>query len=255
MSRVNLTMDQREKFNRYFVDQEQRNIAMSIFSSINYWQDKELGFLRFSLDKLYKKYKNKFFLTLSNFKKIANKLVDLGLLKVINRGRLKFYGTNDCKSNIEIREENKKLKEENSILKEELGSIRRELEILKQRVENGSNSREDSKKKENEDKEYRAVSQETVIETAYEAMKEFGIEKGSIPFQQVIESLYQKTDKEPIHNKGLLSYIKTVIHNKVHNQAKFREELKRERKNPTYAWITKSKREEYKELENKLLGW
>ncbi|UFH65792.1 hypothetical protein KQH81_04445 [Clostridium cadaveris] len=160
MSRVNLTMDQREKFNRYFVDQEQRNIAMSIFSSINYWQDKELGFLRFSLDKLYKKYKNKFFLTLSNFKKIANKLVDLGFLKVINRGRLKFYGTNDCKSNIEIREENKKLKEENSILKEELGSIRRELEILKQRVENGSNSREDSKKKENEDKEYRAVSQE-----------------------------------------------------------------------------------------------
>lgn len=52
MSRVNLTMDQREKFNRYFVDQEQRNIAMSIFSSINYWQDKELGLLRFSLDKL-----------------------------------------------------------------------------------------------------------------------------------------------------------------------------------------------------------
>ena len=43
MATVVLSVDQREKFNKYFCNQEQRNVAMSIFASIKYWQDKENG--------------------------------------------------------------------------------------------------------------------------------------------------------------------------------------------------------------------
>ena len=48
MAMITLTIEQREKFNKYFPEQYQRNVAMSIFASIKYWQDKEIGFLRFS---------------------------------------------------------------------------------------------------------------------------------------------------------------------------------------------------------------
>lgn len=254
MSKVSLTLEQREKFNRYFVDQEQRNIAMSIFSSINYWQDKEIGFLPFSLDKLYKKYKNKFYLTLSNFKKISNKLVELGFLKTMNKGRLKFYGTSDCKSNDDIRAENENLKKENEELKQKLGEIeilKKEIEELKNQLKGDINVVD----KVEDTYECSEASQDVVIQTAYDMMKEIGIEYGSIPFRQVIESLYDKTDKGIIHNKGLINYIKKVIHNKVHNQAKFREVIKNERKNPRKVFMTKADKNRIEDLEKKLLGW
>lgn len=256
MGKISLTVEQREKFNRYFVDQEQRNISMSIFSSIKYWQDEELGVLPFSLDKLYTKYKNKFYLTLSNFKKIANKLVSLGFLKTIKKGRLKFYGTSDCKSDDEVREENKKLKDENLFLREELEKMKREMEELKKEIRAKANNVLINETKE-EKEEYSAdgVSQEVVIETAYAMMKEAGIEDGSTPFRQVIESLYYKTDKAIIHNKGLVNYIKKVIHNKVHNQAKFREIIKNARRSQSEIFMTKSEEDRLKELERRLLGW
>ncbi len=255
MAMITLTVEQKEKFNKYFPEQYQRNVAMSIFASIKYWQDKEVGFLRFSLDKLYKRYKNKFFLTLSNFKKIANKLVSLGLLKTMNKGRLKFYGTDDCKSDDEVREENKKLKEENRELSEELERVKRELEEFKREVREKLNSVSKEEVKEaNERFESEVISKDVVIETAYEMMEEVGIEKGSTPFRQIIESLYIKTDKEKIHKRGLVNYIRKVIHNKIHNQSKFREILRKERKNPSI-FMTKAEEQKYINLERKLLGW
>lgn len=258
MAKVILTVDEKEKFNKYFSNQEQRNIAMSIYSSIKYWQDKEIGFLRFSLDKLYTKYKNKFFLTLSNFKKIANKLVDLSFLKTMNKGRLKFYGTLDCKSDDEVREENKRLKEENNALNQEIERLKKELEDFKREVREKlhSISKDEVIEKKNEvnEVEKETISQDVVIETAYSMMNEVGIEKGSTPFMQTIESLYAKTDKEPIHRKGLVNYIKKVIHNKVHNQSKFKEIIVNERKSPSI-FITKAEEQRYKDLEYKLLGW
>lgn len=258
MAMITLTVEQKEKFNKYFPEQYQRNVAMSIFASIKYWQDKEVGFLRFSLDKLYKRYKNKFFLTLSNFKKIANKLVSLGLLKTMNKGRLKFYGTDDCKSDDEVREENKRLREENKELSEELERVKRELEEFKrevrERLNNSSNKEAVQENVECEKFESEVISQDVVIETAYEMMEEVGIEKGSTPFRQIIESLYIKTDKEKIHKRGLVNYIRKVIHNKIHNQSKFREILRKERKNPSI-FMTKAEEQKYINLERKLLGW
>ena len=259
MAKVTLTLEQKEKFNKYFLNQEQRNVAMSIFASINYWQDKEIGFLRCSLDKLYKKYQNKFFLSLSNFKKIANKLVDLGFLRTKKCGRLKFYGTSDCKSDDEIRKENEELKEENSLLKDELERLKKEFEDFKREVRENLNNISNSEeviieKVENTSYDEEVVSQDVVIETAYEIMEEVGIQKGSVPFMQTIESLYAKTDKEPIHKKGLASYIKKVIHNKIHSQSKFKELIKNERKCPTI-FMTKAEEQKYINLERKLLGW
>lgn len=259
MAKVTLTLEQKEKFNKYFFNQEQRNIAMSIFASINYWQDKEIGFLRCSLDKLYKKYQNKFFLSLSNFKKIANKLVDLGFLRTKKCGRLKFYGTSDCKSDDEIRKENEELKEENSLLKDELERLKKEFEDFKREVRENLNNISNSEeviieKVENTSYDEEVVPQDVVIETAYEIMEEVGIQKGSVPFMQTIESLYAKTDKEPIHKKGLASYIKKVIHNKIYNQSKFKELIKNERKNPTI-FMTKAEEQKYIKLEHRLLGW
>ena len=259
MAKVTLTLEQKEKFNKYFLNQEQRNVAMSIFASINYWQDKEIGFLRCSLDKLYKKYQNKFFLSLSNFKKIANKLVDLGFLRTKKCGRLKFYGTSDCKSDDEIRKENEELKEENSLLKDELERLKKEFEDLKREVRENLNNISNSEeviieKVENTSYDEEVVPQDVVIETAYEIMEEVGIQKGSVPFMQTIESLYAKTDKEPIHKKGVRSYINKVIHNKIHNQSKFKELIKNERKCPTI-FMTKAEEQKYINLERKLLGW
>lgn len=265
MAKVTLTLEQKEKFNKYFLNQEQRNVAMSIFASINYWQDKEIGFLRCSLDKLYKKYQNKFFLSLSNFKKIANKLVDLGFLRTKRCGRLKFYGTSDCKSDDEIRKENEELKEriekkekENKALNEELERVKKELEDFKREVRDKLNNvlktEVAQEKVENENFESEVIPQDVVIETAYDIMEEIGIQKGSIPFRQTIESLYIKTDKEPLHKKGALSYIKKVIHNKIHNQSNFKEIIKNERKNPTI-FMTKAEEQKYINLEYRLLGW
>lgn len=262
--KVILTVDEKEKFNKYFYNQEQRNIAMSIYASIKYWQDKAIGFLRFSLDKLYLKYKNKFFVTLSNFKKIANKLVDLSFLKTMNKGRLKFYGTHDCKSNDEVREENKRLKEENNELNKEVERLKRELEDFKREVrEKIGNELKDeilSKKIDSNEYEKEVVSQDVVIETAYSMMNEVGIEKGSTPFMQIIESLYIKTDKESIHKKGLVNYIRKVIHNKVFNQKSFKEMLIKERKSINTSRFNNFEGRKYtdkeiKEMEKRLLGW
>ncbi len=259
MARVILTEEERDKFNRTFADKEERNLLMSIYSSIKYWQDKESGFLNFSLDSLFKeKYKNKFYTSLSNFVKKARELYEKGFLRVKSRGRLKFYGTYDCKSDNEVREENKKLREENKELNEELERVKRELEEFKREVREKlhSASKEEVKEEkiENEKFESEFVSQEVVIETAYEMMEEVGIEKGSTPFRQIIESLYIKTDREPIHRKGLISYIKKVIHNKVHNQSKFKDMLRKERKKPSI-FMTKAEEQKYINLERELLGF
>lgn len=263
MSRVILTVEEIDKFNRTFADDYDRKVFMSIYTSIKYWQDTESGFLNFSLNDLFKeKYKeNKFYLSLSNFVKKARELCKKGFLRVKSKGRLKFYGTSSCKSNDEIRKENEELKEKNEALNEELERVKKELEDFKREVrENLKNisSRESEEviieKVENKNYDEEVVPQDVVIETAYEIMEEVGIQKGSVPFMQTIESLYAKTDKEPIHKKGLASYIKKVIHNKIHNQSKFKELIKNERKCPTI-FMTKAEEQKYINLERKLLGW
>ena len=259
MARVILTVEERDKFNRTFADKEERNLLMSIYSSIKYWQDKESGFLNFSLDSLFKeKYKNKFYTSLSNFVKKARELYEKGFLRVKSRGRLNFYGTSNCKSSDEIREENEKLREENNALNEEVERLKKELEEFKREVieKLHSASKEEVKEEkiENERVLHEVVSQEVVIETAYEMMEEVGIEKGSTVFMQVIESLYTKTDKEPVHIKGFVNYIKKVIHNKVHNQSMFKKMLRNERKNPSI-FMTKAEEQKYINLERELLGF
>lgn len=260
MARVVLTAEEREKFNRNFANEYYRKVFMSIYTSIKYWQDENTGFLKFSLNTLFKeKYKkNKFYLTLSDFVKKARELCKKGFLRVISRGRLKFYGTVDYKSNEEIREENEKLKEENKALNEELERVKKELEDFKREVReklnNVSKTEVVQEKVENENLKSEVIPQDVVIETAYDIMEEIGIQKGSIPFRQTIESLYIKTDKEPLHKKGALSYIKKVIHNKIHNQSNFKEIIKNERKNPSI-FMTKAEEEKYIKLELGLLGW
>lgn len=256
MTKIALTREEVERFNREFIKEDRRRLAMSIFASVKYWQDPESGFLKFSLDSLFKeRYKNKFYTTLANFRKIAIELFEKGFLKVIRRGKLKFYGVANYKNDIDIREENKKLKEENSALREELGKVKRELKDFREefrKLLNSMKKAEEVVTEKEEDKE--AVTQDVVIATAYDMMEEVGIQKGSTPFMQVIESLYAKTDREKIHKKGLVSYIKKVIHNKIHNQAKFIETIRKERKKPSI-FITKAKQQEYIDLERKLLGW
>ena len=261
MSKVILTVEEIDKFNRTFADDYDRKVFMSIYTSIKYWQDKESGFLNFSLDDLFKeKYKeNKFYLSLSNFVKKARELCKKGFLRVKSKGRLKFYGTSNFKSDDEIRKENEELKEENSLLKDELERLKKEFEDFKREVRENLNNISNSEeviieKVENTSYDEEVVPQEVVIETAYEIMEEVGIQKGSVPFMQTIESLYAKTDKEPIHKKGLASYIKKVIHNKIYNQSKFKELIKNERKNPTI-FMTKAEEQKYIKLEHRLLGW
>ena len=154
-------------------------------------------------------------------------------------------------------EENQKeyiLREKIKAIKQELGdsSLKDvEIEELKNQLKGDINVVD----KVEDTYECSEASQDVVIQTAYDMMKEIGIEDGSIPFRQVIESLYDKTDKGIIHNKGLINYIKKVIHNKVHNQAKFRDVIKNERKNPRKVFMTKADKNRIEDLEKKLLGW
>ena len=136
-------------------------------------------------------------------------------------------------------------------LKKELEDFKRE---VREKLHSVSKDEVVEKKSEVNDFEKEVISQDVVIETAYTMMDEVGIEKGSTPFLQIIESLYAKTDKEAIHRKGLVNYIKKVIHNKVNNQSKFKEILRNERKNPT-VFMTKVEEEKYINLERRLLGW
>ena len=261
MSKVILTVEEIDKFNRTFADDYDRKVFMSIYTSIKYWQDKESGFLNFSLDDLFKeKYKeNKFYLSLSNFVKKARELCKKGFLRVTSKGRLKFYGTSSYKSDDEVREENEKLKEENLSLKEELDKIKKEMEELRKEVRENLSKTSDSEeiateKVENKNYDEEVVPQDVVMEMTYEIMEEAGIQKGSTVFRQTIESLYEKTDKEPLHKKGYRNYIKKVIHNKVNNQSKFKELIKNERKCPTI-FMTKAEEQKYINLERRLLGW
>ena len=262
MSKVILTVEEIDKFNRTFADDYDRKVFMSIYTSIKYWQDTESGFLNFSLNDLFKeKYKeNKFYLSLSNFVKKARELSKKGFLRVKSKGRLYFYGTSNFKSDDEIREENKNLKRENEALNKEVERLKKELEDFKREVREQFNNvskveeQEGGEKLENEVFEKEVVPQDVVMEMAYEMMEEVGIQKGSVPFMQIIESLYVKTDKEPLHKKGARSYIEKVIHNKIHNQSRFKELIKNERKCPTI-FMTKAEEQKYINLERKLLGW
>lgn len=72
--------------------------------------------------------------------------------------------------------------------------------------------------------------------------------------------MYAKTDKELLHKKGASSYIDKVIHNKVHNQIKFKEMLIKERKSRRKLRFDNFKgrvysKEKWNKLERQLLGW
>lgn len=241
-------------FNRCIQKEKTRSRAMSVYFYIADNIDEECEFLNTSLDYIYEKRyrlnavkKGKKYFSLAYFKKLANLLEEIGLIKSKFKGRLKFYGlkevvhkvkekTKELFGKIVHRETNEKEEKKLEHLKEteEIEVIdNREIHISKEDV----------------------AEQEIVIETAYKMMEEANIEAGSIVFKQIIESLYIKTDKEKIHNKGLYSYIRKVIHNKVHNQTKFKDIIRNQRKNSTSNWSTKKEENKFNELEKQLLGW
>lgn len=266
MAKRDFTKAQNDKFNLHFTNYNKRLIAMAIFAYIKKWQSNETGFLTVSLDKLYENFKrSKKFVKLSNFKKIANKLVYLGLLTTKRKGRLKFYGIAGHKSNKDIEIENENLENENKSLREELNKVKEELLLLKDKINKSEMGEVDNKKE---------VDKEEVIKIACEMMKELGIKEGSTPFNQVIESLYIKTEKAKLYKAGLINYIKKVIHNKVQNQEKFIHIIKRKNyiKNSSdieisFGNYTSNNSKRFKrqfaeekirkaeELENALLGW
>lgn len=260
--KIEFTEEQKEILNFKIANDEKRKKMMSVFSYILKYYNKATGFLEISLDKLYKKFQRcKQIMSLQYFKKIANELVEFGLLMVKRKGRVKYYGTGNATDIKTLEKENKVLKEENRDVKKELEKVKLEIEKLKEKINEAANiDVEKEPSNEIDNTELKIATEELVIETAYEMMNEVGIQKGSTPFLQVIESLYFKMDKTPIHIKGMVNYIRKVISNKVHNQMIFKANLIHKRKyikplkfnnfrgrNYTY--------EQMNDLEKRLLGW
>ena len=86
------TLEQREKF-QFFLNEKKRKKAMQVFQYIWKYQSEETGFLEMSLDRLYKKF-SRYNQGISPryFIKLANELVEVGLLQVNKTGVANFYG-------------------------------------------------------------------------------------------------------------------------------------------------------------------
>ncbi|WP_294168490.1 hypothetical protein [uncultured Clostridium sp.] len=251
---------EKEIFNNEFKEIN-RDLAMSIYAFIKNKQDKITGYLKFSLDHFYKDFnrkKNKFATSLSNFKKIANKLVDVGLLTFIRKGKPKFYGTlifngktrkiikknTDFNDNNELLEEVERLKRENEKLKEENYKLKEELKNEEIEKEDESLLKNDEiienielrscikTPKNNENKtinEYTKTSMDKkeVIELAKRMLKDEKFRENSFVTLEVIRCLEKKLNKETIHIEGAVNYINEVIKEKKIKQNSFSKNLKK----------------------------
>lgn len=253
------TNEENEMFNK-ILNIDTRKKAMSVYQYIIKYQDKTIGFLEMSLDRLHKKFSRYHVkMSVAYFKKIANSLVERGLLKVRRKGRLKFYGS---KSQYE-----KNHKEENEKLKEENKNLIKELEKLKEEKDHKDFTEKAGELEVKEHKINKILVKETlveadrdyVIDAACKLMKEVKMKNGSTPYMQVIESLHFAMDKKPIHIAGMMKYIKKTIEEKIHKQSLFKNKLIKSRKvnvnnfNNFNNFI--SSNYDYEALERKLLGW
>ena len=244
------TLEQREKF-QFFLNEDKKKKAMQVFQYIWKYQSEETGFLSMSLDRLYKKfsrYRNE--ISQRYFIQLANELVEVGLLQVKKKGRLKFYGlvhenehekvheivhkekVDESKCTRQLEEDVKKLKYKISNLLEiiknndirEYESIIDEDEELREILESEEIHTGKAELKEKIDYGYE-MDRDEVIDMACLLMQEQNLHKGSTPYMQVIESLHTVMDNKPINFKGARSYIKQTIWDKVSRQADFSKKL------------------------------
>lgn len=244
------TLEQREKF-QFFLNEDKKKKAMQVFQYIWKYQSEETGFLEMSLDRLYKKfsrYRNE--ISQRYFIQLANELVEVGLLQVNKKGRLKFYGlahenehekvhetvheekVDKSKCTSQLEEDVKKLKYKISNLLEiiknndirEYENIIEEDEELREILESEEIHTGKSELKENINYGYE-MNREEVIDLACDIMQEHNLHKGSTPYMQVIESLHTVMDNKPINFKGVRSYIRKTIWDKVNKQADFSKKL------------------------------
>ncbi|MFQ8922574.1 MAG: hypothetical protein ACLR60_11820 [Clostridium paraputrificum] len=244
------TLEQREKF-QFFLNEKKRKKAMQVFQYIWKYQSEETGFLEMSLDRLYKKFSryNKG-ISPRYFIKLANELVEVGLLQVNKTGGANFYGlvhekghekvhekvheerVDESKCTSQLEEDVKKLKYKISNLLEiiknndirEYESIIEEDEELREILESEEIHTGKAELKEKIDYGYE-MNREEVIDLACDIMEEHNLHKGSTPYMQVIESLHTVMDNKPINFKGARSYIEKTIWDKVSRQAEFSKKL------------------------------
>ena len=293
---VNLNKDEIDKINIEFKRIETRKAAMSVYVFIKNIQNKTTGYLDYSLNYVFKYiYKNdKFFLSLPNFRKICDKLVNCGLLTFIRKGeKPKFYGTVIFKGikrekgevkrkKKELVKENKELSEEIERLKRENENLKRENSVLKGEKINKENNNNDDYRIENIELkdcieehhkkeevtliEYNKVPMEEreVMELAKKLLKGEKIKNDTPIYMSVINSLTNKLNTGDIHSQGAINYIWTVIREKLLNESSINRKVKKKRVD--YKHKPKLRfdnfegrkiptKDEYKDLEWGLLGW
>lgn len=234
--KINFTNEELVKLNQ-IINENKRKKTMSVLQYI-IKNSSENNFLEISLNRLHKKFKRYHKgISLTYFKQLAKLLVDIGLLVIKKVGRLIFYGRNFLKET-----DNK-----DNFSKENI--------INEHKTIKSKNIYKEKKR------EFKIASEETVLETAYEIMKEVGIKTGSRTYFQVIESLYYILNKKDIHIDGMTKYIEKVIEDKVRKQSLFKSKLMGIR-NKIYKTIRfndftqrKYTKEQYDYMEKKLLGW
>lgn len=291
MSYYNFTKNELNIFNNEFPEGTRKS-AMSVYASIKKLQNKITGYLDFSLDYIFRyKYKNNLYLTLPNFRKIADKLVKKGLLTFIRKGeKLKFYGTlifdgkirenkkkDLIKENEDLLEEIEKLKKENKLLKEENSRLKDGVsyeEINKndcvtndegiiESIDSENNIKFENEKNIEHKYDKIPMIEEEIKKLACEIMKAEKIRVGSTVHRQVIESLVRKIRVGEIHKQGAVSYISEVIKDKRIKQQSFSEKFrsiistnKFKNKLNFHNYEGRSYSKEYMDnLEKKLLGW
>ncbi|WP_294168222.1 hypothetical protein [uncultured Clostridium sp.] len=289
---VNLNKDEIDKINIEFKRIETRKAAMSVYVFIKNIQNKTTGYLDYSLNYVFKYiYKNdKFFLSLPNFRKICDKLVNCGLLTFIRKGeKPKFYGTSIFKGikreKGEIKRKKKELVEENKDLLDEIERLKRENENLKRensvlkgeeinkennahdedRIENIElkDCIEEHKKKEEDtfiDYDKVPMEEREVMELAKKLLKGEKIKNNTPVYMSVINSLTKKVNTGYIHSQGAINYICTVIREKKINENNINRKLRNKRL--CYKYKPKLRFDNFKgrdydwdDLEKKLLGW
>ncbi|MDM0935486.1 hypothetical protein [Clostridium perfringens] len=101
--KIPFTKEQKDKLSEIGSKKKIQN-AGSVLAYIMKYANKETGYLDFSIEKLHSKHaeskkkivngKKKAQISLTYFKKLADKLVDKGILSIKREGKLKFYGIN-----------------------------------------------------------------------------------------------------------------------------------------------------------------
>ncbi|EDT16590.1 hypothetical protein [Clostridium perfringens] len=117
--KIPFTKEQKDKLSEIGSKKKIKN-AGSVLAYIIKYANKETGYLDFSIEKLHSKHaeskkkivngKKKAKISLTYFKKLADMMVDKGILSIRREGKLKFYGINSVSD--EEKEDNDDTKEE-----------------------------------------------------------------------------------------------------------------------------------------------